>query len=140
MEEAGTVIAVSNGQATIAMEENAACGSCSQKSTCHPGDGAQRTMTAQDPIGVKPGQVVTVDLPGGGVWLAMGLAYGVPLALLLVGAILGFRMAPEGADREVYSALSALAGLVAGFLLLARFRGRYEGRASLKPVVIRIGR
>ncbi len=140
MEEAGTVITVRDGWATIAMEENAACGSCSQQSTCHPGDGSRRTMTAQDPIGVKPGQIVTVDLPEGGVWLAMGLAYGVPLTLLLVGAVMGYRMAPEGSDREVASALSALAGLVIGFLLLARFRSRYEGRASLKPVVIRIGR
>lgn len=138
MEEQGTVIRAGDGEALVRVTPSAACGGCSQQSACHPANG-ERTITVRDPIGVRPGQIVTIGLPGGGIRVALGLAYGVPLAALLGGALLGYRLAPAGADLELVAALAALAGLGAAFLLLKMLRGRYEGLRSLKPVVLRIG-
>jgi len=133
------VISVANGTVRVLMQESSACGSCSQQSTCSPGSGTGRTLLARDPVGVKPGQVVTIDLPEGGTLKALGLAYGIPLLMLLVGAGLGHRYAPDHLDQELVSALSAFAGLGLSFVLLRRFRSHYEGRADLTPTVIRIG-
>jgi len=83
--------------------------------------------------------VVTVDLPEGGTLKALGLAYGIPLLMLFVGAAVGYLYAPDHLDQELVSALSALSGLGLSFALLRRFRSRYEGRADLTPTVIRIG-
>jgi len=141
MEETGIVVKVTGKVATLRMSVSDACSACDQKSMCHPDSGTVRMLSAHDPIGVTPGDVVTVSLPSKGVWLAMGLVYGWPLVTLIAGAWLGFKWAVgEGmsADSaEIAAALSGLAGLGAGFVVLRMNRHRYEGRLALMPTIIR---
>jgi len=137
MEETGIVLTAEAGQATLRMTDNAACGSCSQSASCHTGSGEERVLAVSDPIGVRPGQEVTVEVPVKGLATAMGLAYGFPLILLFLGAVIGYRMG-EG-DAELASAFGALAGLGLAFVILRRYRALYEGRLSVRPVIIRVG-
>ncbi|MDH5526606.1 MAG: SoxR reducing system RseC family protein [Nitrospirota bacterium] len=142
MEETGTVIETRPGSATVRLVKNAACGSCSQSGACHPGDAeSARVLTVRDPLGVHSGQEVAVHLPDGGIWLALGLMYGFPLAMLFAGAAMGWSLAggsAGGSRAELASALAAGVFLVAGFLLLRILRPLYERRASLQPEIVRV--
>jgi positive regulator of sigma E activity len=138
MEETGIVLEAAAGTALVRMTTSAACDSCSQASLCHPGDGVQRTLTVRDPVGVRAGQAVAVRLPGRGVWAAMGLVYGWPLATLVAGAWAGYRLGGGGDTGEIASAVAALLGLGAGFLVLKALRPLYEHRAMLNPVIVRV--
>ena len=57
---------------------------------------ARQTATFQAPLGVQVGSTVTVTLPERYLLLGTLLVYGVPLAALLAGAVLG--MAALGSD------------------------------------------
>lgn len=139
MDETGIVLTAGDGAATVRMTASPACDACGQASSCHPGQGADRTLTARDPLGVRPGQEVTVRLPGRGVWAAMGLIYGWPLAMLFVGAWAGFRLGGGGDRSELLSAGGALLFLAAGFGVLRLLRPWYEGRALFRAVIVRAG-
>jgi len=138
MEETGIVVGVEGGTATVRMTTSAACDSCSQASLCHPAQGVERTLSVRDPIGVREGQEVAVRLPGRGVWAAMGLVYGWPLAMLIVGAWAGYRLGGGGDRGEIASALGALLFLGAGFLALKALRPLYEHLTLLNPVIVRV--
>jgi len=136
MEETGIVLDAAAGTATVRMTASPACDGCGQASACHPGEGTVRTLTVRDPLGVRPGQAVTVRLPGAGVWAAMGLVYAWPLAMLLVGAWAGHRAGTGGEQADLLAAAGALAGLALSFLMLRALRPWYEGRALFRPVIV----
>ncbi|MDH4229577.1 MAG: SoxR reducing system RseC family protein [Nitrospirota bacterium] len=143
MEETGTVIHTRSGIATVRLAANAACGGCSQNGACHPGDaGEARMLEVRDSLGVSIGQEVTIQLPDSGIWLAMALTYGWPLAMLFTGAALGWYLGGgggggDGERAELWSALGAVLFLGGAFVLLHLLRPLYEGRASLRPRIVR---
>jgi positive regulator of sigma E activity len=139
MDESGIVIQAGSGAATVRMTASPACDGCGQASGCHPGQGSDRTLAVRDPLGVRPGQAVTVRLPGRGVWAAMGLIYGWPLAMLFFGAWAGFQLGGGGDRADLLSAGGALLGLAAGFGVLRLLRPWYEGRALFKAVIVHAG-
>jgi positive regulator of sigma E activity len=139
MDETGIVLTAGGGAATVRMTASPSCDGCGQASLCHPGTGRDRTLTVRDPLGVAPGQAVTVRLPGRGAWAAMGLVYGWPLAMLLAGAVLGYRLGGGGDRSDLVSAGLALAFLAAGFAVLKALRPWYEGRALFKAVIVQAG-
>ncbi len=141
MQETGIVQTAADGEATVRLAATASCDGCAQGSLCHPGDGADRTLTAKDPLGVKQGQSVTVHVPGRGVWMALALVYGWPLLMMAVGAVLGHRLGggtAAGNTAELASAGLALLFLCAAFLVLWVFRPFYEHRASFRPVIVSV--
>lgn len=138
MEETGIVLTAGDGTATVRLATSAACDNCNQASLCHPGQGAERTLTVRDPVGVRPGQAVAVHLPGRGVWAAMGLVYGWPLGMLFAGAWGGYHLGGGGPRAELLSAVGALLLLAAGFLSLRALRPWYEHRTMFRPVIARV--
>jgi len=135
VEENGIVIAAADGSATVRMTASPACDGCGQASLCHPGGGAERTLVVRDPVGARPGDAVTVRLPGRGVWAAVGLVYVWPLLMLLVGAWAGYAVGGAGEGGQLASAGGALLFLLAAFALLRALRPWYEHRALFRPVV-----
>jgi len=135
VEEDGIVIDAAGGFATVRMTASPSCDGCGQASLCHPGTGTERTLNVRDPVGVLPGDPVRVLLPGRGVWAAVGLVYVWPLALLLLGAWVGYALGGGGEGAELASAVGALLGLAAAFMALKALRPWYEQRALFKPVI-----
>lgn len=135
MEENGIVTAAADGSATVRMTASPACDGCGQASLCHPGTGTERTLTVRDPLKTRPGDLVSVLLPGRGVWAAVGLVYVWPLALLLLGAWAGYALGGGGDGAELVSAGGALLGLAAAFGALKALRPWYEHRALFRPVI-----
>ena len=72
----------------IHVRQSACSGDCHKCSGC----GAvqeKMLLTAQNPIGAKPGDVVTVEAKSGPVLAAAAMLYMLPLALFFVGCLLG---------------------------------------------------
>ena len=72
----------------IHVRQSACSGDCHKCSGC----GAvqeKMLLTAQNPIGAKPGDVVTVEAKSGPVLAAAAMLYMLPLALFFAGCLLG---------------------------------------------------
>lgn len=103
-------------QATVRLETGEHCERCAANFLCRPADGDRRMMDVLDPIGVRVGDRVQVEVPGGALLKASILVYGLPLLLLLAGVILGMLIWPEGRPmRDLWSFLLGV-GLAAAAL------------------------
>ena len=78
-----------DGTAQVVLVRESACsGDCHKCSGC----GAAKetiTITAQNPIGAKPGEVVNVTSESGPVLMAAAVLYMVPMVLFFVGYYIG---------------------------------------------------
>lgn len=108
-----------------------ACGACAQKAACGSSnmldDALGKTRKPQmlrlpNTIGARPGDAVMIRAADGMVLKAVWRAYGIPLALGLLGALLA---GISGNDWATLAGL--LAGLAVGFLLM-RIKGLEAGR------------
>jgi len=99
-----------------------ACGACAQREGCGSasvldnalGKGRKLQMLRlPNTIGARPGDAVVIRAADGMVLKAVWRAYGIPLALGLLGALLA---SMSGNDWAAVAGL--LAGLAAGFLLM----------------------
>lgn len=117
-----------------------ACGACSQKTGCTGSDKGALLADAADKarqrlllrlpnvIRARPGDAVLIRAADGMVCKAVWRAYGVPLALGMLGAVLGFGLAGE----DMAALLGLLAGLLAGVVLL---RARGLEASSGEPIL-----
>lgn len=98
------------------------CGRCHEAGGCQSGilgrifGSRPREFRIANRIGAAPGDAVVLRAVDGATFRAAFLAYVLPLALLLAGAVAGTALAsPNGED--VAAALGALAGLLCSMLL-----------------------
>jgi sigma-E factor negative regulatory protein RseC len=131
LEQYAVVTAVEPGAAWVEAREPSGCGTCGG-SGCSTRQLAElfrprsRGFRVADPLGVMPGELVWVGYPVGSVWHGALSAYGLPLALLLLGGLLG-QMA-TGSDGG--ASLGAALGLLIGLLSLTIF-GRKHGALAV---------
>ena len=116
-----------DGTAQVVHIRQSACsGDCHQCSGC---GAAKQTvvLTAQNPIGARPGQLVTVESASGPVLLAAAVLYLVPIVLFVAGYLLGEHLWTKGP-------LVGISGFILG-LVLARV---YDRKAAQKKTVYTI--
>ena len=124
--EEGLVIRAGAGQAEILLNASASCPGCAAKFLCRSADQAARTLVAADPLGVQPGERVTIQISAGSLLRASLQLYGVLLLLLLAGLVFGLLFLDQLAAALLALGLPAAYGLA---LLL------YTRRRSLKPLI-----
>jgi sigma-E factor negative regulatory protein RseC len=135
MEATARVVAVSDGRARLACEDEAACGACGSGRGCAIRwfAGSRRTLEVPDLTDdhqpLRPGQRVTIEAGEGEVLRAAAVVYLPPLAGLLVGAVLG-RWITAGDERGAM-ALAALGG-VAGWWIARRLSRRSPPRMRVR--------
>jgi len=132
------VLALRGDQADIAPVGNFGCSHCNSGNGCGSGKLAQmfcsnkpRKFSARNPVHAKIGDEVNVVLPEGMLLRSSLLMYGLPLSLLLGGALLGASLGGTGAARDGLALLGALAGLFAGFGL-----GRWMARNTTRQAIV----
>ena len=86
-----------------------------------------RQFQVNNPINAGVGDEVVVSTAEGAVLRGIGLVYLMPLLCMVIGAMLGGVLA-QSAQHDGSAATGALAGLVAGFLLVKRISIRQSGR------------
>lgn len=116
----GTVIAIRDGLAAVAVDVPSACGACRSRSVCGTGGtGGARRVVQVPAAALRRGDTVALSLPDGALNRSALLAYLLPAAAFVAGALAG--QGAGGGDGA--AALGALLGLAAGLAatrLLAR--------------------
>lgn len=132
IETPARVLRLEGDTAWVRIEAPASCGACG-------GKGCGNSLYARllhsrepeypvaNPIRAEVGESVTIGIEDGAVLRAVAAGYGLPLTLLLTGAMVGAHWG------EPY----AVAGVVAGLFLSALWLRRHRGTAV--PVILRRG-
>jgi sigma-E factor negative regulatory protein RseC len=113
--EDGIVKESQNGIATILISDSNNCEECSAKLYCKPGSSNERSLVVKDPFGIKVGDKVKVMIKGSKLIRASFMIYGIPLALLLLGLIIGMNVFNE--NKEILSTFFSF-GLAASYLFI----------------------
>lgn len=127
----GTVVKDAQGRTWVEVPRRSACQSCGKSSGCSMSvlgglTGGQITRLSVGGLELPPGQQVKLACPAGGVLKAAMLAYGVPLAGVMGGALIAAALdQSQGAQM-----LSAGLGLGLGVLAM-RWAGRQGGLTNL---------
>ena len=126
--------------ATLEIERKIACGLCGQTRGCGNSIWGKvfahqsTAFKAQNSINAKVGDSVIVGINEKALLKSALLLYILPLATMLIGAIL----ATQIQDKNVYAMLGALAGLLLGFLWV---KGHTMSSSYFKlqqPVILRL--
>lgn len=101
------------------VRESACSGDCHQCSGC---GAARETMllTANNPIGARPGELVKLSSKSGPVLAAAAVMYLMPVALFFLGYFLGTVLWEKGAPVACLAFLAGIIGAVAYDRLVAR--------------------
>jgi len=105
----GIVSHVKNGQALVKLMPQESCDHCGHDTSCGLSRKTGKELWVSDDIGVEPGMTVLIDISSEGLLSATLILYGIPLLLLLLGAIIG-----QLIRGEIGSAIGAGIGLVIG--------------------------
>ncbi|MDR0840354.1 MAG: SoxR reducing system RseC family protein [Christensenellaceae bacterium] len=127
--QTGKVVAVLGGVATVRVLRSDACGHCN--ACFHLGSNEAEVQLA-NALGARVGDEVAISLHGGGVVKASALAYGVPLAGLLAGVLVGARFG----DLQAAAGGVLLCGVA--YLLLRWLEPKFARMRELKPRMISI--
>jgi len=123
IEAKAVVIRIEGKDALVEADPGGGCGQCDSAGGC--GSGKLSRMLCSKPrhfrvpndINARAGEEVRITVADGVLLRSTLLLYVLPLTLMLAGGFIGSRMADGAAARDGYSALGALLGLVAGFML-----------------------
>lgn len=81
---------VDGDTALVKVADTEACAACGAEGTCAFGSPRKgRSLWVNDPVGVRPGDLVRVEITDQGLLAASLILYGIPLAALLAGAVIG---------------------------------------------------
>jgi sigma-E factor negative regulatory protein RseC len=128
-----------DGKALVEVRRTAACDGCHARGACMTTFQDRSTIfSAEDPLGVRPGQRVTLEMADGAFLGACALAYVVPLIGLVVGGVAAWIVAApvSGPAREVLAAFGSLAGAALAYVgvrLWDRARIRRVPAGGLPP-------
>jgi sigma-E factor negative regulatory protein RseC len=120
LETRATVVKLDGGNALVESDHVSSCEQCNGKGCASSKLGQlfcsrPRQFQVENSIGAKVGDDVLVAIGEGAVLRGIGLAYLLPLLLLLVGAALGSALASGEAQQDGYAVLGALLGLAIGW-------------------------
>jgi len=145
LEETALVVEVDQDDVWVETQRRSACGSCSVNKGCGTAAisralGKRRSIVrvlANMPL--KAGDEVVIGIRERALVKGSLAVYAVPLALLLLGSLLG----ELGAQRflwqsaEAASLVLGLSGFAAGLFWLRRFTRQIRNNADYQPVVLR---
>lgn len=140
VEEQGVVIEASGPTALVRAEQSGRCSGCASAGFCHGGEGGERTVEAENPLGAAKGDRVVIALPAGALLKASFRVYMVPVLGLLAGAA-AVQLVVRGLAGDEAASAAAAAGGAAGAVLafiLQRRLSRRRGGEDLRPRIVRV--
>ncbi|MFC1812030.1 SoxR reducing system RseC family protein [Thermodesulfobacteriota bacterium] len=138
--EEGVVTKLDFTTAWVTTTKTGACESCAAKSSCTAmGGGKEMEVQAINIAGAKVGQKVVISFDTSPLLKATFLLYMFPIILLLIGALIGDKMAPYlNFDASALSAITG--GLIFGLALLFVISkgNKLAKKDEYRPKVVRI--
>ena len=126
--------------AWVKIRPHSPCGNCDPKTGCKSVSitrlfgNAQQSYQVKNPLQAMPNDFVKVAVSDSALLGSAFWAYGLPLLLLMAGALLGSILAVP-LHRELFSLLGAVLGFLLSFLVL---RLRNEKAKVLQPSIVEI--
>jgi sigma-E factor negative regulatory protein RseC len=141
IEEEGIVMETAGGSAKVAILKKSACEACAAAGTCHPEDGDQSYMEAANPLGAIKGQKVKVVLAPQLYLKASIILYGIPMAVLVAGAIIAKNLALRflgEANSDLWAFIVGMTCMVVSFFFIRAYNNKVEKTQEYKPVIVEI--
>lgn len=123
MLERRAIVIYLDGDEAVVAAQHGGCGHCDSVQGCGSGKLAKlfcsqpRQFRVRNDVNARVGEEIQISVVEGALLRSASILYLLPLALLLVGGVLGSHWAVDVASRDGYSAAGAVIGLVAGFVL-----------------------
>jgi len=144
IEENGIIVSVDGEHAQVLTQRRSSCGGCNVSGACGTSlldrllGRREVRLDALNRTDAKLGDEVVVGVPEEGVLIGSFVAYILPLAGLILGAIVGQTAADSlGVTQQLLSILGGLGGLVVGLGWVRRFGRSSRSDPRFQPVVIR---
>ena len=145
IEEQATVLACEGAFALVETQRQTTCGDCSARSGCGTAALARffgsrhSTIRVRNNLDARPGDRVVIGLDEAAVGRASLLLYGLPIAGLIIGALLGHQTADGlgSAIQELASIVLGLLGLSLGLLVVRRLAAGVTGNRRYQAVLLR---
>jgi sigma-E factor negative regulatory protein RseC len=140
LETRAIVVRVEGTEVIVEAMQGSGCGHCNSEKGC--GTAARlfcsqpRRFRVRNEMNAGMGDVVQVSVADGVLLRSVAILYGLPLALMLAGALLGSRWAEHAANSDFPAAIGALLGMVSGFALARLISSRKPVFPSAQPVIV----
>ena len=137
----GIVFSAGNdGWAEVITDKLDACANCVSARNCASTCKSTRITTrVLNEAGAKEGDLVAIYMSSSSVLKSAALLYLIPVACLILGAIVGNGLGDRLSMTESNSAIVfSLAGFVFGFVFLAVFSRKHAGMRRLTPIITHI--
>lgn len=131
--EEGIVTETSNGMATIAVINSESCEECSAKIFCNT-EKNLKSVTAQDPYGVKAGDKVQISIKGRNIVATSFLLYGYPLIILVAAILIGTAILKN--NSEIYSSLAGIAVVGIYFFIIRLISNSKRRKNKFLPKIV----
>jgi len=143
IEEQAVVVRVEPDKAYLEIVRHSLCGLCGQTRGCGVSlwgklfGHQQEGFFAANEIDAQPGDNVVVGVEEKALLAGSLVVYGVPLLLLLTGAVIGVFLAPAAAGKDLYPMLGAGIGLALSLLWLKGHAATHGMDTRYRPVILR---
>lgn len=142
LETRAIVVSLDGNDALVESLQGGGCGNCDSENGCGSGKLSQlfcsepRRFRVRNEANAQIGSMVQIALADGLLMRSALLVYLLPLMLLLVGAIVGAGLINDDQDKDLYSALGGLTGLIAGFVIARKLSMRRNITSVALPVIL----
>ncbi len=137
MEETGVVTKTEGNMAKVAVEKQGGCEGCAVKNACQ-GSGEGMEIEALNPLHAGEGQTVRVSMGTQTYLKGSMLVYGLPLAFLVAGAIIGKNIGEayfSHMNSDTFAAIAGFTALILSMLGVRIWSKRVESGPGHKPVI-----
>ena len=138
--EKGIVIKVDSTSAWVTTTKTSACEGCGSRSSCSVlGGGKEMEVEAINNAGAKVGQMVVLSFDTSPLLKATFLLYVVPILFLMVGAVIGDKMAPLfNFDVSTFSLITGLLFFGLAIIFVKSKGNKLAKQDKYRPKVIKI--
>ena len=138
IEDIGIVRKITGDKAFVEVERTSACAQCGLQEAEELATGGKVVFEAFNMINATVGDRVRVQVQTGTYIKASAYIYGIPVLLLIIGAIFGAYLAEKlNKSSDAMSALFSICGLIIGILFLFLFRKRGTKKEYM-PVIVEV--
>lgn len=144
IQENAIVVSIDKGVANLEVIRNKPCGLCGQSRGCGISIWGRlfghrpNIFKVQNTVNASVDQIVVVGVDESALLRSSFAVYGIPLALVILGATLGSTIFPDVLHADRNTALGALLGLFIGYLWLKVHNQGSTLDARYRPVILGI--
>ena len=135
--ETGRVVSAENRHAIVEVEKGAECTRCHAGCACSFGDKTVM-VKAEDRVGVKKDQIVSLEIPEGNVLMAAFMVYIVPLVLLIVGILTGDYLGKRLGVDLWFEVFGGIAGIGLSVPIIRYYDMTFKRHLKQQPKIVKI--